>query len=59
MAARWDIVIEPYWIEKKRNELADALSRFEEDKLTVLSFNRQDPSNSMSRQLPTYSPHPV
>ena len=36
LAARWDILIEQYWIQGKKNGLADALSRFDEDKLTVL-----------------------
>ncbi len=35
LAARWDIVIEPYWIQGKRNGRADTLSRFDQDKLTV------------------------
>ena len=35
LAARWDIVIEPYWIHRKINGRADALSRFDQDKVTV------------------------
>ena len=59
LAARWDIVIGTYWIEGKRNGFADDLSRFDEDKLTLLFPRWQDPSHSMSRQPPTYLPDPV
>ena len=59
LAAKWDIVIEPHWIEGKRNGLADALSRFDEDRLTVLRPFWQNPSHSMSRQPPIYPPHPA
>ncbi len=59
LVIRWDIVIDPYWMEEKKNALADVLSCFDEDKLTVLFPNWQDPSHSMSRQPPTYLPHPA
>ena len=59
LAAKWDIVIELYWIERKRNGLADALSRFDEDKLTVWCPYWQEPSHLMSRQPPTHPPHPA
>ncbi len=36
LAAKWDVVIKPQWVEGKRNGLADALSRFEDDKLITL-----------------------
>lgn len=36
LAAKWDIVIDPYWIKGKRIRLTNALSRFDEERLTVL-----------------------
>lgn len=48
LAAKWDIVIDPYWIEGKRNGLADALSRFDEEKLTRLCPHWQNPSHLKS-----------
>ncbi len=36
LAAKWDIVIEVHWIEEKKNGLADALSRFDEERLINL-----------------------
>lgn len=59
LAAKWDIVIGPHWIEGKRNGLADALARFDEGRLTVLRPFWQNRSHSMSRQPPIYPPHPV
>lgn len=59
LAAKWDIVIEPRWVEDKRNGLADALSRFDDNKLTSLSLSWQNPFNSMTRPPPIYPPHPV
>ena len=58
LAAQWDIVIEPHWIEGKRNGLADALSRFDEDKLIDLCPHWQNPSHTMTLQHPTYPPPP-
>lgn len=43
LAAKWDIVIEPYSIEGKKNGLADALSRFDEDRLIDLCPHWQNP----------------
>ena len=59
LAAKWDIVIDSYWIEGKRNGLADALSRFDEEKLTLLCPRWQNPSPSMNLQPPIYPPHPA
>ena len=59
LAARWDIIIEQYWMEVKRNGLADALSCFDEDKPTMLYPHWQEPSHSMSCQPPTYPPQPA
>ena len=36
LAAKWDIVIKAHWIEGKKNGLADALSRFDEERLIDL-----------------------
>ena len=36
LAAKWDIVIEAHWIEGRKNRLANALSRFDEETLTDL-----------------------
>lgn len=59
LAAKWDIVIEPHWIEGKRNGLADALSRFDDDRLTLLSPSWQNPYNTMTLPPPSYPPHPA
>ena len=59
LAAKWDIVIEPQWVEGKRNGLADALSRFDDDKLITFSLSWQSPLHSMTRQPPTYPLHPA
>lgn len=37
LAARWDVSIKPQWIEGKRNGLADALSRFDDERLMTFS----------------------
>lgn len=58
LAAEWDIVIEAHWIEGRRNGLADALSRFDEEKLIDLCPHWQNPSYAMTRQPPTYPPPP-
>ncbi len=36
IAAKWDIVIEAHWIKGKENGLADALSRFDDERLIDL-----------------------
>ena len=59
LAVRWNIVIEPQWVEGKRNGLADALSRFDDDSLTSISLSWQNPFSSMTRPPPAYLPHPV
>ncbi len=59
LAAKWDIVIEPRWVEGKKNCLADALSRLNDDKLITFSLSWQSPLHSMTRQPPTYPPHPA
>lgn len=58
LAAKWDIVIEAHWIEGRRNGLADALSRFDKEKLIDLCPHWQNPSYTMTRQSPTYPPPP-
>ncbi len=58
LAAQWDIMIEPHWIEGKRNGLADVLSRFDEDRLIDLCSHWQNPSHKMILQHPTYPPPP-
>lgn len=58
IAAKWDIVIEPLWIEGKTNGLADALSRFDKSKIADLCPNWQNPFNSMIRPPPIY-PQPL
>ena len=58
LAAKWDVVIKPQWVEGKRNGLADALSRFDDDKLMTL-VSWQNPLNLMTRPPPTYPPHPA
>ncbi len=58
LAAKWDIVIKAHWIEGKKNGLADALSRFDEEKLIDLCSHWQNPSYTMTHQPPTYPPPP-
>lgn len=48
LAAKWDIVIHPFWIEGKRNRLVNTLSHFDKDKLTRLCSYWQNPSHFMS-----------
>ncbi len=54
LAAKWDIVIEAHWIEEKRNELANALSCFNEERLIDLCSHWQNPSHTTTRQPPIY-----
>ncbi len=54
LAATWDIVIKAHWIETKKNRLADALSRFNEEKLIDLYSHGQNPSHMTTRQPSTY-----
>ncbi len=58
LAAEWDIVIKAHWIKGKRNGLADALSRFDEERLIDLCSHWQNPSHTGTRQPPTYAPSP-
>ncbi len=58
LAAKWDIVIEAHWIERKKNWLADALSRFDEERLKGLCSHWQNPSHITTRQPSTYPPPP-
>lgn len=53
-----NLEIEAHWIEGKRNGLAGALSRFDEERLTDLCSHWQNPSHMMTRQPPTYPPPP-
>ncbi len=57
-AAEWDIVIEAHWIEEKRNRLADALLRFDKERLIDLCSHWQNHSYTTTRQPPTYLPPP-
>lgn len=59
LAARSDIVIEAHWIEGKKNGLANDLSRFDEDRLTLLCFFWQNPFFSINLQPLTYPQHLV
>ena len=59
LAARWDMSIKPQWVECKRNGLADALSRFDDDRLMTFSPLWQNPLNLMTRPPPTYPPYPA
>lgn len=59
LAARWDVSIRPQWVEGKSNGLADALSRFDDDRLMTFSLLWQNPLNLMTRPPPNYPPHPA
>ncbi len=39
LVAQWDMVIKPCWMEGKKNGLADALSRFDDNKLISFSLS--------------------
>lgn len=54
LTAKWDIVIEPYWIKGKKNRLADASSHFDEDRQIELCLHWQNPMYIMIFQLPIY-----
>ena len=53
-AARWNIVIEAHWIEGKKNGLADAFSRFDKDRQTLLCPSWQNLFYLINLQPPTY-----
>lgn len=59
IAAKRDMVIEPRWIEGKLNGLADALSRFDDNRIANLCPHWQNPVNLMTLRHPIYHPHPV
>lgn len=52
LAARYDILIEPRWIESKANGLADALSRFNIDVIADLCPHWQNLLASMLHPSP-------
>lgn len=56
LAAKWNIVIEPYWIKKKRNGLVDTLSYFDKEKLIHMCLHWQNPLQTTTLQPSTYLP---
>ena len=57
IAAKWDIVLRCQWISGTSNGLADALSRFDDERLANFCPHWQNPYNSMNLPPPTYPPH--
>ena len=54
LVAKWDIFIEPHWIEGKKNGLANTLSRFDKKGLIDLCSHWQNFSSMMTLQHPIY-----
>ncbi len=58
LAAKWDILIEAQWIKGEKNRIADAHSRFDEERLIDLCSYWQNPFHTMTHQPPTYPSPP-